>query len=321
MGDFNDIANADEASPRVVNRFSSARRFRDHMEACNLLSKDSIGCRFTWVRRTNRRVLLRERLDRALLNLPGFAGFPDAKIINLPRLCSDHHPIMLHIDLASQIQQIAKPYRFEAAWLTLVDFKDVFNNAWAAHDQSLPLAINAVQTTCFNWNKTVFGNIFCRKRLLQARLAGIQNSPHYHHSHFLQSLEVDLLGEYHRVLHVEELFWCQKSRIEWITLGDRNTKFYHASTNIRRARNRITALKVNDSWVTDNIALKTHVQDFFVGLFSQKETSAMSGDYSCFQPKLSDAASNSLMLPVSIEEVKAALSSMKGLKRPGPDGI
>ncbi|GLT78221.1 hypothetical protein SLA2020_497620 [Shorea laevis] len=47
----------------------------------------------------------------------------------------------------------------------------------------------------------------------------------------------------------------------------------------------------------------------------------MSGDYSCFQPKLSDATSNSLMLPVSIEEVKAALFSMKGLKSPGPDGI
>ncbi|GKV23269.1 hypothetical protein SLEP1_g33018 [Rubroshorea leprosula] len=273
------------------------------MEAYNLLSKDSLGCKFTWVRRTNGRVVLREKLDRALLNLSGFAEFPNTKLINLPRLCSDHHPIMLHIDPAAPTQQTAKPHRFEAAWLTHVDFRDIFNNAWAAHDQSLPSAINAVQTACFNWNKTVFGNIFCRKRLLQARLAGIQNSPHYHHSHFLQSLEVDLLREYHSVLHAEELFWCQKSRIEWITSSDRNTKFYHTSTVIRRARNRITALKVNDSWVTDNIALKTHVRDFFAGLFSQKETRAMFGDYSCFQPKLSDAASSSLLLPVSIEEV------------------
>ncbi|GLT94243.1 hypothetical protein SLE2022_119950 [Rubroshorea leprosula] len=74
MGDFNDIANIDESSPRAINRFSSARRFQDHIEACNLLSEDLIGYKFTWVRRTNGRVLLRERLDRTLLNLLGFAG-------------------------------------------------------------------------------------------------------------------------------------------------------------------------------------------------------------------------------------------------------
>ncbi|GLT31850.1 hypothetical protein SLA2020_065580 [Shorea laevis] len=195
MGDFNDIANVDEASPRAVNRFSSAQRFQDYLEACNLLSKDSIGCKFTWVRKINGRVSLRERLNRALLNLSSLAEFPDAKLINLPRLCSDHHPIMLNIAPPYQIQRIAKPVRFEAAWLTHVGFKDIFNNAWAAHDHSLPSAINAVQAACFNWNKTDFGDIFRRKRLLNARLAGIQNSPNYQHSHFLQSLEVDLLEE------------------------------------------------------------------------------------------------------------------------------
>ncbi|GLT49358.1 hypothetical protein SLA2020_229210 [Shorea laevis] len=321
MGDFNDIATVDEASPKATNRFVSTRRFREHLEACALFSKESLGCQFTWIRKTNGRIILRERLDRALFNLAGFEDFPDAKLINLPRLCSDHHPIMLNIDPPNHISRAAKPPRFEAAWLTHEGFKEVFRGAWMTQEHSLPLAINAVRNACFSWNKTVFGDLFRRKRLLRARLRGIQNSPHYNHSLSLQSLETELLEEYHRVLHAEELFWCQKSRVEWINSGDRNTRFYHASTVIRRARNCITALKISDSWVTDPTSLKTHVRDFFVELFSRKETRATSNNYSCFQPRMSDTDNASLLLPISMEEVKVALFSMKGLKSPGPDGI
>ncbi|GLU14311.1 hypothetical protein SLE2022_308870 [Rubroshorea leprosula] len=47
----------------------------------------------------------------------------------------------------------------------------------------------------------------------------------------------------------------------------------------------------------------------------------MFGDYSYFQPRLSNADSASLLLHVSIEEVKTALFSMRGLKNPDLDGI
>ncbi|GKV24237.1 hypothetical protein SLEP1_g33872 [Rubroshorea leprosula] len=90
---------------------------------------------------------------------------------------------------------------------------------------------------------------------------------------------------------------------------------------MRRERNRITALKIEDSWVTDPIPLKTHVRDFFVALFSRKETIATANDYSYFQLGMLDADSASLLLPISMEEIKIALFSMKGLKSPGPDGI
>ncbi|KAI9070826.1 hypothetical protein K1719_047203 [Acacia pycnantha] len=41
----------------------------------------------------------------------------------------------------------------------------------------------------------------------------------------------------------EESYWWQRSRISWLTCGDRNTKFFHTSVIQRRQRNKILRLK------------------------------------------------------------------------------
>ncbi|GKV49526.1 hypothetical protein SLEP1_g56273 [Rubroshorea leprosula] len=51
------------------------------------------------------------------------------------------------------------------------------------------LAINATGEACLLWGRSVFGNIYRKKRLLKARITGIQNSPHYSTSSWLQRLE------------------------------------------------------------------------------------------------------------------------------------
>lgn len=62
--------------------------------------------------------------------------------------------------------------------------------------------------------------------------------------------------------------WYQKSKEEWIILGDRNTKFYHSSTIIRRSRNNVDALKDdNGQWVTENEKIKRLAQNYFHSLF------------------------------------------------------
>ncbi|GLT51747.1 hypothetical protein SLA2020_251360 [Shorea laevis] len=321
MGDFNDFASAEEANPCAQHGSHRAQRFRDRMATCGIHSKEALGCKYTWIRKMNGRVSLRERLDRALFNLKALEALPSSKLINLPRLCSDHHPIMLCIDAAPSLHNASKPVRFEATSLTNENFSSIFNVAWNEHHSSLPMAIQSVWETCLKWSKESFGDIFRRKRNLRARLTGIQNSPYYPYSNFLHNLELDLLAEYHKILHAEEVFWCQKSRREWIASGDRNTSFYHASTIIRRSKNKISALMINDTWVTDDPVLKTHVRDFFVELFAKKQTTYSRADYREFQPQLTEEEGASLLGPVSPNEIRKALFSMKSLKSPGPDGI
>ena len=51
----------------------------------------------------------------------------------------------------------------------------------------------------------------------------------------------------------EEIFWRQKSRVEWIKEGERHTRFFHKSTMDHRSHNRILKLKY-----TQGKQLNTH---------------------------------------------------------------
>jgi len=41
----------------------------------------------------------------------------------------------------------------------------------------------------------------------------------------------------------EETFWRQKSRVQWLKEGERNTRFFHRSTIENRSHNRISSIK------------------------------------------------------------------------------
>ena len=41
----------------------------------------------------------------------------------------------------------------------------------------------------------------------------------------------------------EKAFWRQRSRIQWLNGGDRNSAFFHAVTRGRRARNKFTVIE------------------------------------------------------------------------------
>lgn len=59
------------------------------------------------------------------------------------------------------------------------------------------------------------------------------------------------------------------ARRRWVTLGDKNTRFFHQATLTRRCRNRVMALKdVADNWVFEEDALRKLVHDFYTTLFT-----------------------------------------------------
>lgn len=90
----------------------------------------------------------------------------------------------------------------------------------------------------------------------------------------LLTLERKLHNELEGVLKEEEVLWFQKSREKWISLGDRNKRFFHVTTIVRRNRNKINQLMNEDGcWVSDPTTLKNMTVSYFKHLFSLDDNS------------------------------------------------
>lgn len=120
----------------------------------------------------------------------------------------------------------------------------------------------------------------------------------------------------------EELYWRQKSRSLWLKDGDKNTKFFHAITKQRRARNRITKLKKPDGWWAESEeSIEKVATEYFQNLF----TSSVAGDFEealwYITVKVTLAMNESLTRTPTDEEIKKAIDHINPDKAPGPDGM
>jgi len=120
------------------------------------------------------------------------------------------------------------------------------------------------------WNKEVFGNLFKRKRTLWARIEGLQRRLNMGAPRYLLKLERKLRLELNQTLAQIAMLWFQKSREDQIRDGDRNTKYFHTATIIRRRLNHVHAIKDGTGeWHTDPSMIKQLFVAHFRALFSE----------------------------------------------------
>ncbi len=100
-----------------------------------------------------------------------------------------------------------------------------------------------MQKDLVQWNKYFFRATKTRIRELEEKINKIQNLDPTQEN---LALETSLSAELNEWLEREELKWRQKSRELWLKEGDRNSKFFHLSTIVRRRRNQITEIQLED---------------------------------------------------------------------------
>lgn len=149
-------------------------------------------------------------------------------------------------------------------------FRSFLEDKWCKNS-GLMLALSSLATDLKVWNKEVFGNIFIQNRHLLARIVGVQYALTTRKDRGLIKLEAKLRLELDEILHREETLWYQKSRVDWLCDGDRNTTFFHLSTLIRRWRNNIVSIKNGDgNWMHEKSLVKNLFVDFFTSLFTEE---------------------------------------------------
>ena len=323
LGDFNDVIHGREKLGGNQVNLRRALDFKRCMDYCNMIDLGFVGPRFTWTNKRDLSNLIQERLDRAWANPTWRSLFPEAFVSHLTRTHSDHCPLLLSLDLPAQDFR-PRPFRFEKMWLSHPSFPTVVHNAWEEFENVYTRAAILFTDRVTAWNRDTFGNLFHRKKRVLARLSGAQKALASNPTPFLWNLERDLLAEYNSILDQEQEFWALKSRVNWLIDGDRNNKFFHISTLVRRRRNKILSLKDGSGcWCSQAHEVEDMVQLFFKNLFQTSHSSSLEAQD--FLPttiiNISSTDSDALSSPISDDEIKSALFSMKPFKAPGPDGF
>jgi len=143
----------------------------------------------------------------------------------------------------------SRPFRFLTAWVEHADFEDFLHQHWNITSLLGP-TLKYLATELTQWNREVFGNLFRRKRNIWARLQGVQLQLSASGNGHLIRLRGKLREELNVILNQIETLWFHKSRMEAIQDGNRNTRYFHLSTIIRRTSSK-------PSWIRIIIGLVT----------------------------------------------------------------
>ena len=200
----------------------------------------------------------------------------------------------------------------------------VVENAWqtrveGSHGFRLAKKLSVTSTDLVRWNKNSFGNTKEKIKDLQDKLLKIQQVVRTKGN---LNLEASLNLELDEWLAKEDLWLRQNSRELWVKEGDCNSRFFHLSTIIRRKRNYISEIKLeNGSWIRDREDIQRYFLDNFSSLYNTSHPQFPENLESLIQPSVIDQDNLELCRVPSRDEIKKVVFGMKAFKASGSDGF
>jgi hypothetical protein len=268
-GDFNLVGFQSDKSNGVIG-FKWADKFNAWIDMWALVEIGLAGRSFTWSNNQNNRIM--SRIDRIFCNTSFEALFPLGSARALPRLGSDHTPIVW--DSGEVNVPKKSSFKFEKWWSTRVDFLDVVIKAWSIPvNSNNPLDIWQAKVRNFRssakgWSANIDAEIRKKKKSLMEEYDELDVKAETH------ELSEDEAGRFKQILAELSSFWIieeikakQRSRDRDVCEGDRNTAYFHALANQRRRKKMIPVLEGPDGPVTETKKMLEIAKDFYKDLF------------------------------------------------------
>ncbi|KAB5526631.1 hypothetical protein DKX38_020478 [Salix brachista] len=245
-GDFNAIMRVIDRQGGDNNWYKYMEDFPNCVHQSELIQIASNGLHFTWHNRQQGRDSILRKLDWAFGNHHLLRHWPQAKATFQARIESDHSPIIISLSSSHPYQKAR--FKFLNLWADQDGYDQIIRAAWGTEAYGNPFSrlttkLRTLKGYLYNFHRSNSSHISSRvaqadKKWQEARVLLDQHPQDQEAGR----RERDLCHQFSALRNAEESFYKQRSRVNWLQLGDRNTSFFHRSLLHRRHRNGITSL-------------------------------------------------------------------------------
>ncbi|KAG5224356.1 RNA-directed DNA polymerase, eukaryota, Reverse transcriptase [Salix suchowensis] len=249
LGDFNAITNSRDRSGGDHHWYSHMDEYPSCITQAELNQIPSSGMHFTWDNGQHGENSILKKLNWVWGNHQMLSAWPDSKAEFQARLASDHSPIVLTL--------APPPFRQKLRVL-----KGYLKSKLGHCSHDITHRVNEAKE---NW---------------YAVQHQLDKNPR---DQVIRGRERDACYHYHKLNSDAESFFKQRSRVQWLKLGDKNTAYFHRSLLHRRARNHIHSL-TSESGEREAMAVPVTREEIREALFSipDDKSPGTDGYNSCF---------------------------------------
>lgn len=116
------------------------------------------------------------------------------------------------------------------------------------------------------WHKAKISKMKEQIASLKCKIEAIQGGPY---SLASKIEEEDLTTKLNKLWEQEEMYWHQRSRLNYLKFGDRHSRFFHITATQRRQRNLILRLKnEKEEWINSPRGISNIICQHFNNLFT-----------------------------------------------------
>jgi hypothetical protein len=264
------------------------------------------------------------RINRVFISDEWAHRWGNVSLWVLPRDVSDHCPLLLkhnHDDWGP------KPFRFNNFWLENKKFIEVVEASWKNQRVEgwmgfvLKEKLKRLKSSLREWHKIEYGGLETRVGEL---VVDIKDLDVRGELVGLSAQEMESRKEKFvllwNLLRNKEALLLQRSRSNWLTEGDVNSKFFHSCVKARAKRNLISAIQVGEEWLESPNLIKAAVFSHFENHVASNFRVRPKLDGVMF-PSLSEEENMGLIAPFTLDEIEEVVRLSDGNKSPGPDGF
>jgi hypothetical protein len=235
-GDFNEVLHAEEQFGGQGRTERQMEGFREEVDVCGFVDLGFIGLPYTWDNQQRDSANIKCRLDRGFANGDFLDLFQSVKVWHVQTAESDHCALVLEcLKRQHRRARRRRGFCYENMWRRGPSYRQLVTATWNSLDRPSSLGalranLDNISCSLSDWEHSTFGSVRkemvrLRRELEQERRPSLRSGP--------TRKEAQLMSRMSELLSREEIMFKQRSRVDWLKEGDRNTAFFQAKLRER----------------------------------------------------------------------------------------